>query len=169
MEEAILKPRHSLSHVLGQAVQRALDPLAKLGIGPAIDTGFYYDFIFSEGVECKEEQLKEINKMMVKIVKESQLFHRIELKYDQAKEIITMLGEEFKIELIDEFKDQGETVFSYYLNTIPLSAKDNLLKGSKPEYITKYEKINQYLKALGLKLGTFDFENNFVVFLDMCE
>ena len=106
---------------------------------------------------------------MVKIVKESQLFHRIELNYTQAKEIITMLGEEFKIELIDEFKAEGETVFSYYLNTIPLSAKDNLLKGSKEEYITKYEKINQYLKALGLKLGTFDFENNFVVFLDMCE
>ncbi|MEI8008961.1 MAG: hypothetical protein WCI00_06310 [bacterium] len=48
MEESILKPRHSLSHVLAQAVQRALDPLAKLGIGPAIETGFYYDFIFSE-------------------------------------------------------------------------------------------------------------------------
>ncbi|MEI8008962.1 MAG: hypothetical protein WCI00_06315 [bacterium] len=84
--------------------------------------------------------------MMVKIVKESQLFHRIELKYDQAKEIITMLGEEFKIELIEEFKAEGETVFSYYINTIPLSAKDNLLKGSKEEYITKYEKINKQLQ-----------------------
>ena len=148
MEEVILKPRHSLSHILAQAVQRSVDPLAKLGIGPAIDTGFYYDFIFSEGVECKEDHLKEINKMMVKIVKESQLFHRIDLNYTQAKEIITMLGEEFKIELIDEFKAQGETVFSYYINTIPASAKDNLLKGSKPEYITKYEKITEYLKKL---------------------
>ena len=128
MEEAILKPRHSLSHILAQAVQRSLDPVAKLGIGPAIDTGFYYDFIFSEGVECKEEQLKELNKMMTKIVKESQLFHRIDLSYDQAKEIIAMLGEEFKVELLDEFKAEGETVFSYYINTIPVSAKDNLLK-----------------------------------------
>ena len=167
MEESILKPRHSLSHVLAQAVQRALDPLAKLGIGPAIETGFYYDFIFSEGVECKEEQLKEINKMMTKIVKESQLFHRIELKYDQAKEIITMLGEEFKIELIDEFKAEGETVFSYYINTIPLSAKDNLLKGSKPEYITKYEKINKQLQKFWILDA--EFATQFITFIDMCE
>ncbi|MEI8092572.1 MAG: hypothetical protein WCG98_10940 [bacterium] len=128
MEEAILKPRHSLSHILAQAVQRAIDPIAKLGIGPAIDTGFYYDFIFSEGVECKEEHLKEINKMMTKIVKEGQSFHRIDLDYDQAKEMINMLGEEFKVELLNEFKANGETVFSYYINTIPVAAKDNLLK-----------------------------------------
>lgn len=128
MEEAILKPRHSLSHVLAQAVQRVIDPLAKLGIGPAIDTGFYYDFIFSEGVVFGEEQLKELNKMMTKIVKEGQPFHRVDLNYKQAKEIITMLGEEFKIDLINEFKKEGETVFSYYINTIPLAAKDNLLK-----------------------------------------
>lgn len=91
MEEAILKPRHSLSHVLAQAVQRSVDPHAKLGIGPAIDTGFYYDFIFSEGVEFGDEHLKELNKVMTKIIKENQPFHRIELDYDQAKEIIVML------------------------------------------------------------------------------
>jgi len=162
MEEVILKPRHSLSHVLAQAVQRVIDPMAKLGIGPAIDVWFYYDFIFSEGVEFKEEHLKELNKMMVKIVKESQMFYRIDLDYTQAKEIITMLGEEFKIELIDEFKTNGETKFSYYLNTIPTSAKDNLLKWSKEEYVKKYEKINDYLKSF--KLGDV-----FVVFIDMCE
>ena len=78
-------------------------------------------------------------------MKESQIFHRIDLNYDQAKEIITMLGEEFKIELIDEFKANGETKFSYYLNTIPTSAKDNLLKGSNPDYLNKYEKINEYI------------------------
>jgi len=128
MEEAILKPRHSLSHILAQAVQRSVDPIAKLGIGPAIDNGFYYDFIFSDGVEFKEEHLKELNKMMTKIVKEGQQFHRIDLDYDQAKEMINMLGEEFKIELLDEFKAAGETVFSYYINTIPLAAKDNLLR-----------------------------------------
>ena len=167
MEEAILKPRHSLSHVLAQAVQRSVDTHAKLGIGPAIDTWFYYDFIFSEGVECKEEQLKEINKMMTKIVKESQLFHRIELNYDQAKEIITMLGEEFKIELIEEFKAEGETVFSYYINTIPVSAKDNLLKGSKPEYVIKYEKINKQLQKFWILNS--EFWTQFITFIDMCE
>lgn len=162
MEEAILKPRHSLSHILAQAVQRSIDPIAKLGIGPAIDTGFYYDFIFSEGVEFKEENLKDLNKMMTKIVKENQVFHRVDLNYDQAKEIITMLGAEFKIELIDEFKAEGETVFSYYINTIPTAAKDNILRGSKPEYIKKYEDITEYLKK-------FNLGDVFVTFIDMCE
>ena len=162
MEELILKPRHSLSHILAQAVQRSVDPIAKLGIGPAIDTGFYYDFIFSAWAEFKEEHLKELNKMMVKIVKESQLFHRIDLDYQQAKEMIDMLGEGFKLELLDEFKAEGETVFSYYINTIPLTAKDNLLKWSKPEYIQKYQKITDYLQL-------FNLGDVFVTFIDMCE
>lgn len=169
MEEAILKPRHSLSHILAQAVQRTIDPSVKLGIGPAIDSGFYYDFIFSEGVEFKEDNLKELNKMMTKIVKESQLFHRIDLKYEQAKEIITMLGAEFKIELIDEFKAEGETNFSYYINTIPLSAKDNLLKGSTPEYLKKYEDINTYIRELWIIHSDFWIESKFITFIDMCE
>ena len=169
MEEAILKPRHSLSHILAQAVQRSVDPYAKLGIGPAIDTWFYYDFIFSEGVAFGEEQLKELNKMMTKIVKEGQSFHRIDLNYDQAKEIITMLGEQFKIELIDEFKANGETVFSYYINTIPQAAKDNLLKWSQEEYLKKYENINNYLATLNLQPWTFNLKSDFITFVDMCE
>jgi len=69
--------------------------------------------------------------MMVKIVKETQKFDRINMTYEEAKQVIIMLGEEFKVELIDEFKAEGETVFSYYVNTIPLAAKDSLLKGSQ--------------------------------------
>ncbi len=162
MEEAILKPRHSLAHVLAQAVQRSVDPLAQLGIGPAIDTWFYYDFIFSEGVAFGEEQLKELNKMVTKIVKEGQPFHRIDLNYDQAKEMIKILGQDFKLELLEEFKTDGEKNFSYYINTIPASAKDNLLKWSKEEYIKKYEKLTDYLK-------TFNLGDVFVTFIDMCE
>ena len=168
MEHSLLyNQRHSLSHVLAQAVLRWVDPLAKLGIGPAIDTGFYYDFIFSEGVEFKEENLKELNKFLQKIIKEHQPFTRVEFDYDQAKEIITMLGEEFKIDLIDGFKKDGETVFSYYINSIPSVAKDKLLKDSKPGYLEKYEKITAYLQANPkFKEATAD---RFVTFIDMCE
>ncbi len=167
MEEAILKPRHSLSHVLAQAVQRSVDPHAKLGIGPAIDTGFYYDFIFSEGVEFGDEHLKELNKVMTKIIKENQPFHRIELDYDQAKEIIVMLWEEFKIDLIDEFKKEGETIFSYYINTIPVAAKDKLLKDANPGYLERYEKINEQLKKFWILNS--ELWTQFITFIDMCE
>ncbi|MFZ2718785.1 MAG: threonine--tRNA ligase, partial [Candidatus Absconditicoccaceae bacterium] len=163
-ENELLKPRHSLAHILAQAIQRSVDPLARLGIGPAIDTGFYYDFIFSDGVEFKEDNLKDLTKMMQKIIKENQPFHRIETAYDQAKEIIKIMGEEFKIELLDEFKSQGETVFSFYINTLPQEAKDRLLKDSKPGYLEKYNKINEYLVSIKAIV-----EKDFATFIDMCE
>ena len=122
-DELLLKQRHSLAHILAQAVQRTIDPMAKLWIWPAIDVWFYYDFIFSDGVEFKEEQLKELSKKMQWIVKENQPFHRIDVDYKQAKEIVNLMGEEFKLELLEEFKTWWESVFSFYINTIPVDAK----------------------------------------------
>ena len=157
-DDLLFKQRHSLAHILAQAVQRTIDPMAKLGIWPAIDVWFYYDFIFSEGVEFKEEHLKELSKKMQWIAKENQPFLRIDVDYKKAKEIVKMMGEEFKIELMDEFKSQGETNFSFYINTIPHDAKERLLKDAKPEYIKKYEKLTESLK-----------QKDFITFIDMCE
>lgn len=168
-ESSILNQRHSLSHILAQAIQRTIDPMAKLGIGPAIDVGFYYDFIFSEGVEFKEEHLKELTKCMQKIVKENQPFERIDVDYKQAKEIIKMMGEEFKVELLDEFKTWWESVFSFYINTIPLEAKDRLLKDAKSEYVKKYTKLTEYLAWLKIENWKLEIKNSFITFIDMCE
>ena len=162
--ENLLKPRHSLAHILAQAIQRSVDPLARLWIGPAIDVWFYYDFIFSDWIQFKEENLKDLTKMMQKITKENQPFHRIETDYKKAKEIIKIMWEEFKIELLDEFKSQWETVFSFYINTIPTDAKAWLFKDAKPWYLKKYEKINEYLLSIGALQ-----QWNFATFIDMCE
>ena len=62
--------RHSLAHILAQAVQRSLDPAVQLGTGPAVDNGFYYDMLLSEGVEFGEEQLKPLQKIMEGVAKE---------------------------------------------------------------------------------------------------
>jgi threonyl-tRNA synthetase len=88
-----------------------------------------------------EAQLKEVSKYMSKIIKENQPFKRIDVDYDKAKEIISLMGEAFKIDLLDEFKAGGETNFSFYINTIPLEAKDRLLKDASPEYISKYDAL----------------------------
>lgn len=106
MELDILKPRHSLAHILAQAVQRTLDPYVKLGIGPAIDTGFYYDFIFSDSVEFGEGNLKDLSKYMQKIIKENQDFQFYESTYEESEEILAMLGQEFKLDLLQKFKDE---------------------------------------------------------------
>lgn len=64
--------RHSLAHVLAQAVQRSLDPMIQLGTGPAVDDGFYYDMLFSDGITFGEDQMKPLQKIMEGVVKEGQ-------------------------------------------------------------------------------------------------
>lgn len=87
--------RHSTAHVMAQAVQRLFDP-AKLGIGPPIKDGFYFDFSVSE--PFKPEDFARIEKLMAEIVKEGQRFVRRVVTVEQAIEL--MKDEPFKLELI---------------------------------------------------------------------
>jgi threonyl-tRNA synthetase len=87
--------RHSTAHVLAQAVQE-LFPEAKLGIGPPIENGFYYDFDVPE--PFKPEDLEAIETRMRKIVKENQRFARRPVTDDEARE--ELKGEPYKLELI---------------------------------------------------------------------
>ncbi|KQY59136.1 threonine--tRNA ligase [Aeromicrobium sp. Root495] len=87
--------RHSAAHVMAQAVQE-LFPAAKLGIGPPITDGFYYDFDVEE--PFKPEDLDAIESRMRKIVKEGQKFSRREISDDDAREELS--EEPYKLELI---------------------------------------------------------------------
>lgn len=100
MDKELEKLRHSCSHVLAQAVKK-LFPNAKLGIGPAIEDGFYYDF---DNVDFKEEDLERIEKEMRKIIKEKQKFKKIEVTKKKAEEMLK--GEPYKLELLQELKEK---------------------------------------------------------------
>ncbi|MGV0596974.1 threonine--tRNA ligase [Mycolicibacterium vulneris] len=90
--------RHSCAHVLAQAVQD-LFPQAKLGIGPPITDGFYYDFDVAE--PFTPEDLDKLEKRMQKIVKDGQLFsRRVYDSKDQARE--ELANEPYKLELVDD-------------------------------------------------------------------
>ncbi len=90
--------RHSTAHVLAQAVQD-LFPEAKLGIGPPITDGFYYDFDVAE--PFTPEDLAALEKRMRQIVKEGQLFERrVYESKDQARKELT--NEPYKLELVDD-------------------------------------------------------------------
>src|SRR5271166_2862943 len=90
--------RHSTAHVLAQAVQ-GLFPQAKLGIGPPITGGFYYDFDVAE--PFTPENLAALEKRMRQIVKDGQLFdRRVYESKDQARE--ELANEPFKLELVDD-------------------------------------------------------------------
>lgn len=87
--------RHSAAHVMAQAVQQ-LRPDAKLGIGPYITDGFYFDFDVNE--PFTPEDLKQLEKSMLKIVNANQLFQRRVASEDEARE--AMKDEPYKLELI---------------------------------------------------------------------
>ncbi|HRC40726.1 MAG TPA: threonine--tRNA ligase [Tetrasphaera sp.] len=87
--------RHSTAHVLAQAVQE-LDPQAKLGIGPPIRDGFYYDFDVE--VPFNPEDLKALDKVMQRIINEGQTFVRREVS--DAEALDELAGEPYKCELI---------------------------------------------------------------------
>ena len=87
--------RHSTAHVMAQAVQE-LFPEAKLGIGPPVENGFYYDF--DVAAPFSPEDLKAIEQRMRQIVKQGQRFSRREVSDDQARK--ELAGEPYKLELI---------------------------------------------------------------------
>jgi threonyl-tRNA synthetase len=87
--------RHSAAHIMAQAVQE-LFPEAKLGIGPPIDNGFYYDFDVAE--PFTPDDLKRIEKRMLEIVKQGQRFERRAVSDDDAR--AELAAEPYKLELI---------------------------------------------------------------------
>ncbi|HEX2805015.1 MAG TPA: threonine--tRNA ligase [Kineosporiaceae bacterium] len=87
--------RHSAAHVLAQAVQE-VNPKAKLGIGPPIRDGFYYDFDIE--VPFTPEDLKALEKVMQRIIKEGQTFRRRAVSDDDAR--TELAAEPYKLELI---------------------------------------------------------------------
>ena len=87
--------RHSCAHVLAQAVQE-VNPAAKLGIGPPIRDGFYYDFDVAE--PFTPEDLKKLEKVMQRIINTGQTFHRRDIGDDEAR--TELAGEPYKLELI---------------------------------------------------------------------
>ncbi|WP_423716393.1 threonine--tRNA ligase [Arthrobacter glacialis] len=94
--------RHSTAHVMAQAVQ-ALRPDAKLGIGPYITDGFYFDFDVAE--PFTPEDLKTLEKMMLKIVNQNQKFARRVVTEDEAR--VAMANEPYKLELLGKKNDDA--------------------------------------------------------------
>jgi threonyl-tRNA synthetase len=94
--------RHSASHVMAAAVKR-LYPQAKLGIGPAIEDRFYYDFDVPGGFG--PEDLARIEAEMRRVVAEDHPFRREELTRDEAQAMFCAIGEPYKLELARELPD----------------------------------------------------------------
>ncbi len=108
MENKLYQIRHSLAHILAMAVLER-DPKVKLAIGPAIDTGFYYDFELTKPIG--EEDLQALEKRMRELLKENLEFVGEENDPLSTKEIFE--GQPYKQELITDFTNEGQklTIF----------------------------------------------------------
>ena len=165
MEDGLYRKRHSLSHILAQAMQREQQRDVEVAIGPAIDNGFYYDFLFAQDKQLKEEDLKRIQSQMEKIIKENQDFVGFSLPdAESQKLVLNLMKQQYKEEMRSEFAAAGEEI-TFWANTIVESAKDALLKGINPEYIAYYQTVTDFLQSR----FPDQFAGKFVTFLDMCE
>jgi len=103
--------RHSASHLLARAVLN-LYPKVKLGIGPAIENGFYYDFDFEEPIS--EEDLPKIEAEMRRLAREDTKFIQVKLNPEEA--LKKMADQPYKTELIKDLISRGEEQLSFYKN-----------------------------------------------------
>ena len=102
---------HSSSHLMAEALE-SLYPGVKFGIGPAIESGFYYD-VDLNGNQITESDLAKIEKKMLELARTKEDFVRVDVSKDEAMKYFTEKGDQYKCELISELEDGTIT---YYKN-----------------------------------------------------
>lgn len=122
-EDGLAIMRHSATHVMAQAVQE-IRPDAKLGIGPVIKDGFYYDFDVKE--PFTPEDLKEIEKRMQRIIKSSQSFRRRTVTEDEAR--AEEADQPYKLELIGDKEAALDPEAATEVSQAELSMYDNVAR-----------------------------------------
>ncbi|WP_079479458.1 threonine--tRNA ligase [Halobacillus salinus] len=108
--EGIEVLRHSTAHLMAQAIKRLYGEDVKLGVGPVIENGFYYDIDMEHSLT--PEDLPKIEKEMQRIVDENLEVERIEVSREEAKEKYREIGDDLKLELLEDIPE-GEQVTLY--------------------------------------------------------
>jgi len=106
MKTDIEMMRHSCAHLVAAAVYE-LYPKAKFGVGPTVENGFYYDIDF--GTPITEGDLQKIQDKAQELQKQNLEFVRQEVKIDEAIDIFKKLGQDYKVELLNDLKTKGTT------------------------------------------------------------
>ena len=108
--------RHDAAHVLATAI-RELYPGTKISIGPPIDTGFYYDFEFPEGVKVSDAELEQIEQKMKEHIDADEPFERTDVSAEEAEQRFAAEHQDYKVELIrDLVSENGVRSVSLYRN-----------------------------------------------------
>lgn len=139
--------RHSCAHVLAQAVMDMF-PEAKLGIGPTIEDGFYYDFELPRTLI--PEDLPLLEKKMKKILKEDQRFAQKDEPLEQSIEFLRQTGQKYKLDLVEQFKEEGRSI-TFYENVRPSDKKPMFVDLCKGNHVERTGQIGPFklLKIAG--------------------
>jgi threonyl-tRNA synthetase len=100
--------RHSLAHIMATAVT-TIWPEAKLGVGPVVENGFYYDIDIPD-VTISTDDFKKIEKEMIKVINQKQVFEKSEKSIDEALNWAKNAKQPYKEELLNDLKRAGTTV-----------------------------------------------------------
>ena len=164
--------RHTCSHVMAEAVKRVF-PQAKLAIGPAIDTGYYYDF---EHEPFSREDLDKIEAEMKKIIKEGHELKRFTLPRNEAIQFMKDREEPYKVELIEDLPEDAEISFYDQGDFVDLCAGPHLMstKGIKAFKLTSssmaYWRVNAEKARLQRIYGTaFNKKEELNAYLEQLE
>ena len=103
--------RHSAAHVMADAVTRLFGGSVGLGIGPAIEDGFYYDFDLPESLSV--DDLPRIEELMAGIAKADLPFEVETVSKAEARALMEKLGQEYKLELLDDIEEERVTLFRH--------------------------------------------------------
>jgi len=139
MDEKLEKLRHSAAHLLAAAVLE-LYPEALRTIGPAIESGFYYDF---DNLKITEDDLPKVEKKMHSLLKTWKSFEKHELSAAEAKKIYP--NNPYKHELIDEFSEKGKKKVTFYKS----GSFEDLCRGNHIEHPQKELQHFKLLKIAG--------------------
>jgi len=101
---------HSSAHILAEALE-ALYPGVKLGIGPTIDNGFYYDIDLGDDRTITDKDFKQIEDKFLELSRQKNDFIREEISKQEALNFFTEKGDEYKLELISELEDGTITLY----------------------------------------------------------
>lgn len=131
VDEKLQTVRHSCSHVMAEAILH-LFPGTKIAIGPAIDTGFYYDFDFPKDIKFTEADFPAVEKEMRRILAGNHDFIRKEISKEEALKLFE--DEPYKLDLIKNLPD-GETISTY--------EQDGYLDLCRGPHVANTKEINQ--------------------------
>lgn len=101
---------HSSAHLMAEALEE-LYPGIKFGIGPPIETGFYYDVDLPDGQRITPEDLPRIEAKMAELVKKDSKYERVEISWEDAVEFFKSKGDEYKLELLEGLKGSEITLY----------------------------------------------------------